>query len=284
MAASPLPWPGHAAIPAPRMVVMRLTYVSPVPANLPDGEREDGDHFSLVSLRNEAPVGAGVAEFRIDGPLETQPPGLLVMDVDSTLLNEEVIEVLAERAGTRAEVARVTEAAMRGELDFTESLHARVATLAGLPESVIGEAVKAVTLTPGAHDLVAAAHRAGTRIALVSGGFEEIVRPIARDLGIEDVHANRLEIEGGRLTGRVTGPVVDGAAKAERLATLRDEGGVKTELTVAIGDGANDRSMVAAAGLGVAFCAKPALREVADVAVDFRRLDAVWAGIRGTLR
>lgn len=262
---------------------MRLTLLSEDPSVLPDGDLAIGEHFSLVNISGDSPSPEGASAFRVDGPLEHSAPGLIVMDVDSTLLNEEVIEVLAERAGTREEVARVTEAAMRGELDFEQSLHARVATLAGLPEEVIAATIDAVTLTPGARELVGLAHGAGARVALVSGGFAEVVGPIAAGLGIAEVHANRLEIQDGRLTGRVTGAVVDRAAKAGHLRRIAAENAVDPALTVAIGDGANDLDMIEEAGFGIAFCAKPALRDAADAALDFRRLDAAWAGLTGVI-
>lgn len=196
------------------------------------------------------------------------------MDVDSTLIQQEVIELLAERAGTRDEVARVTEAAMRGELDFAASLAARVATLAGLPQSVIGEAAADVTLTPGAQELIWTLQGDGWDIALVSGGFGEIVGPLAESLNISLYRANVLEVEDGKLTGRTVGPVIDRAAKAEALREFAAQLDVPLHDTVAIGDGANDLDMLAAAGLGIAFNAKPAVREAADVAID-GRLDVV---------
>jgi phosphoserine phosphatase len=192
------------------------------------------------------------------------------MDVDSTLIQQEVIELLAERAGTREEVAAVTEAAMRGEIDFAASLAARVATLAGLPESVIQEAAADVTLTPGASELVSTLQSQGWTVALVSGGFAEIVGPIAESLGIELYKANRLEVAGGNLTGRTVGPVIDRAAKAQALLEFAEQLGVAAVDTVAIGDGANDLDMIAAAGLGIAFNAKPAVREAADVSIEGR--------------
>ena len=193
---------------------------------------------------------------------------LLVMDVDSTLIQAEVIELIAEHAGTRDEVAAVTEAAMRGELDFAQSLHARVATLAGLDVEVLESVRQSVPLTPGARTLVGAFHERGWPVGLVSGGFAEVVEPLAAALGIEHVRANALESEGGRLTGRVRGAVVDRRAKEDFLRDLAQAQGIPLERCVAIGDGANDLDMVTTAGTGVAFCAKPALREAADVAVD----------------
>ena len=199
---------------------------------------------------------------------------LVVMDVDSTLITGEVVEMLAERAGAGAVVALVTERAMRGEIDFATSLHERVALLAGLPDTVLAEVVDEVELTPGALELLAELDRRGWPVGLVSGGFAEIVGPLAASLGIRHTVANRLEVSDGRLTGRVLGPVVDRAAKAEALRAFASSEGVELGRCVAIGDGANDADMIAAAGLGIAFNAKPLLRAQADAAVD-GRLDAV---------
>lgn len=207
------------------------------------------------------------------------PPGAgpiaLVMDVDSTLIQDEVIELIAEHAGTREEVQRVTEAAMRGELDFAGSLHARVATLAGLPEEVLESVRAAVRLSPGARTLVTTLVETGHVVGLVSGGFLEVVAPLAEELGIETVRANSLEIVDGHLTGKVLGEVVDRAAKADFLTRLAASSGVEEDRTVAVGDGANDLDMMATAQLGIAFCAKPAVREQADAAVDERDLRRV---------
>lgn len=200
------------------------------------------------------------------------PPGVgpiaLVMDVDSTLIQDEVIELLAEHAGTRDEVARVTEAAMRGELDFAGSLHARVATLEGLSVDVLEQVRTAVRLTPGARTLVTTLIEAGHVVGLVSGGFTEVVAPLAATLGIDAVRANTLEIVDGHLTGAVLGEVVDRGTKADFLTRLAAGSGVEPDRTVAVGDGANDLAMMAAAELGIAFCAKPTVREQADVAID----------------
>ncbi|MEE6286067.1 phosphoserine phosphatase SerB [Georgenia sp. MJ173] len=209
------------------------------------------------------------------GALVADGIGLLVTDVDSTFITDEVIELLAEHAGTRAEVAAVTERAMRGEIDFAESLRDRVATLAGLDAGVVDVVRQAVRLTDGARDLVAAVHAGGGRVGLVSGGFAEIITPVAAELGIAHLAANRLEVAGGRLTGRTVGPVVDRAAKADLLRAWAAEDGVAIDRVVAVGDGANDLDMLAAAGLGVAFCAKPVVREQAAASISFPRLDAV---------
>ncbi len=197
------------------------------------------------------------------------------MDVDSTLITGEVIEMLAGHAGSRAQVAEITERAMRGEIDFATSLHERVATLAGLPATVVQEVRDELVLSPGAERLVAALHAARWPLGLVSGGFAEVVEPLAASLGIGFVRANRLEIVDGRLTGRVSGPVVDRAAKAEALRELAALHGIPLERTVAIGDGANDLDMLALAGLGIAYNAKPVVCDQADVAVLGQPLDAV---------
>jgi phosphoserine phosphatase len=200
---------------------------------------------------------------------------LVVMDVDSTLIQDEVIELLAAHAGREAEVAAVTEAAMRGELDFAASLRQRVAVLEGLPASVLDEVRKAVQFTPGARTLVRTLKRLGFTVAIVSGGFIEIVADLARELGIDHAQANQLEIVDGRLTGRVIGDIVDREGKAAALRRFAAEAGLPLSRTVAIGDGANDLDMLEVAGLGIAFNAKPVVREQADAAVSVPYLDAV---------
>lgn len=207
--------------------------------------------------------------------LPGEGPIVLVLDVDSTLIQDEVIELLAEHAGTREEVAAVTEAAMRGELDFAQSLHARVATLRGLPVDVLDEVRAAVRLTPGARTLVTTLIEGGHSVGLVSGGFAEIVDPLGAALGIESVRANALEVRDGHLTGAVLGEVVDRATKKDFLLRLAASSGIEADRTVAVGDGANDLDMMAAAQVGIAFCAKPAVREQADVAIDEQDLRRV---------
>ena len=211
------------------------------------------------------------------------PRFLVVLDVDSTLIEDEVIELLADAAGSRDAVAAVTERAMAGELDFAASLHERVATLEGLPLTVVDAVVDRVRLSTGARDLVAGVHAAYGLVACVSGGFHEVLDPVAADLGLDRWRANRLGVAGGHLTGRVEGAVVDAATKAECLHAWAEEASVPLERTVAVGDGANDLLMLAAARLGVAFDAKPVLRAAADVVLDRRDLSQVLPllGLRG---
>jgi phosphoserine phosphatase len=200
---------------------------------------------------------------------------LIVMDVDSTLIQGEVIELLAAHSGHATEVATVTERAMRGELDFEESLRARVALLKGIPASALDEVYDALVLAPGARTLVRILRRLGYRFALVSGGFSQITDRLAEDLGIHYSRANELEIVDGVLTGRIVGEVVDRAGKAEALRYFAGEVGVSVDSVVAIGDGANDLDMLEAAGLGIAYNAKPLVREAADTTVNVPYLDAI---------
>ncbi|AMO60803.1 phosphoserine phosphatase serB2 [Mycolicibacterium phlei] len=210
-----------------------------------------------------------------DYSLARRAKRLIVFDVDSTLIQGEVIEMLAEHAGAAAAVAEVTEAAMRGELDFAESLHRRVATLAGLPASVLDEVAEQIELMPGARTTLRTLRRLGYHCGIVSGGFRQVIEPLAHELMMDFVAANELEIVDGKLTGRVIGPVVDRAGKAKALRDFAQQVGVPMEQTVAVGDGANDIDMLSAAGLGVAFNAKPVLREVADASLSYPYLDTV---------
>lgn len=192
---------------------------------------------------------------------------LVVFDVDSTLIEDEVIELLADCAGKRAEVAEVTDRAMRGELDFTGSLKARVLNLAGLPESVIQESLSKITVTKGARELIAAIHNAGGKVAAVSGGFTQLLEPLAKELKLDYYRANQLEIIDGKLTGQVTGPIIDKPAKAQALTQWANELGLSIKNTVAVGDGANDLDMMEVAGLSIGFNAKPRVRQSADVLI-----------------
>jgi phosphoserine phosphatase len=200
---------------------------------------------------------------------------LIVMDVDSTLVRGEAIDLLAARAGCRERVAALTEAAMRGELDFAASLRERVALLAGLDMAAV-EAVRAeLRLAPGARTLIRTLKRLGYRCGVVSGGFTQFTDGLAADLGIDYAAANTLEISGGRLTGRVTGPVIDRAGKELALRNFAAQAGTPLSQTVAVGDGANDLDMIAAAGLGIAFNAKPAVQDAADASVSVPHLDVI---------
>lgn len=211
----------------------------------------------------------------VDPALRGADKLMLILDADSTLLCQEAIDELAERAGVGQHVAEVTERAMRGELDFAESLRERVSTLEGHPEDVLGEVSRALTLTPGAKNLVDAFHARDFPVCVVSGGFIQILEPIARQLDLEYARANRLDVADGMLTGRVTGQVVDAHVKQTSLRQWAKEYGVGPKNIVAVGDGANDRLMLDAAGLGVAFNAKDALRGTVDAQVNIPRLDAV---------
>jgi phosphoserine phosphatase len=210
-----------------------------------------------------------------DYSLSRRAKRLIVFDVDSTLIQGEVIEMLAARVGAEAAVAEVTEAAMRGELDFAESLHRRVATLAGLPAEVLDDVADQIELTPGARTTIRTLRRLGFHCGIVSGGFRQVSEPLAHELMMDFVAANELEIVDGKLTGRVVGNVIDRPGKAKALRDFAQQAGVPMEQTVAVGDGAKDIDMLAAAGLGVAFNAKPALREVADASLSHPYLDTV---------
>jgi phosphoserine phosphatase len=197
---------------------------------------------------------------------------LVVFDVDSTLINDEAIELLAERAGKRQEVAEVTERAMRGELDFEASLRQRVLTLKGLDESVLAEVSQELSPTKGAAELIAAIHQRGGKVAAVSGGFIQLLGPVKSKLGFDIERANTLEVLDGKLTGEVVGKVIDRAAKAEALIEWSEELGVPISKTIAVGDGANDLGMMEIAGLSVAFCAKPVVQQKAKIALNERDL------------
>ncbi|MGV9482524.1 phosphoserine phosphatase SerB, partial [Gordonia aichiensis] len=209
------------------------------------------------------------------GGLARRAKRLVVFDVDSTLIQGEVIEMLAAHAGREAEVAAVTEAAMRGELDFAESLRERVAALEGLDARVLDDVAASLQLTPGARTTIRTLHRMGYRCGVVSGGFRQVIDGLAHDLELDFVRANTLEVVDGKLTGRVIGEIIDRPGKARALRAFADQVGVPMEQTIAVGDGANDIDMLSVAGLGIAFNAKPALREVADAALSHPFLDAV---------
>lgn len=208
------------------------------------------------------------------------PPArfLVVLDADSTLIRNEVIELIADEAGRGPEVAAATEAAMRGEVDFATSLRSRVEALEGVPVAAFARVLSRIEPTPGVRELVDAVHSRGGRVGVVSGGFHEILDTVAPDLGVDVWRANRLATTGEALSGVVDGPIVDAEGKARALGEWAAEAHVPLSRTIAIGDGANDLLMMAAAGLGVAFNAKPAVRAQADVVVgpvDLREVIAV---------
>ncbi len=234
-----------------------------------------GDPATLRVDLAQAAVEQGIDVAVQRGGLHRRALRLIVMDVDSTLVQGEVIDLLAERAGCADEVAKVTAAAMRGEIDFTASLRERVSLLAGLPESVLGEVRAGLRLTAGARTLIGTLGGLGYKAGIVSGGFVQVIGPLAAELGIDYVAANELEITAGKLTGRLSGPVIDRAGKAEALRRFAAAAGVPLSQTVAVGDGANDLDMIAAAGLGVAFNAKPVVRDAADTSLSVPYLDAI---------
>jgi phosphoserine phosphatase len=220
-----------------------------------------------------AATGADIAVEQVG--LARRSKRLIVLDVDSTLVRGEVIDELAARAGRAAEVARITAAAMNGELDFAESLRARVAVLAGLPAEVLDEVREHLVLTPGARTLIRTLQRLGFRCGIVSGGFTQITDPLAETLGLDFSAANTLEVVEGKLTGGLVGEIVDRPGKARALARFAEQYGIPLEQTVAVGDGANDLDMLNTAGLGIAFNAKPFVREQAHTALNQPYLDAV---------
>ena len=226
---------------------------------------------SLAEVSNEEQVDIAVQS----GGLMRWARKLVLIDVDSTLIQQEVIELLASKAGVEDEVRRITASAMRGDLDFAQSLIARVSLLAGLPEGAIAEVQKEILLTPGARTLIRTLQKLGHTVAVVSGGFIEVIEPLLKDLGIELYRANHLEIADGKLTGKVSGNIIDRAAKEVALRDFAEIAGVQMEQTIAIGDGANDLDMIAAAGLGIAFNAKPTVRAAADSSLNQPYLDSV---------
>jgi phosphoserine phosphatase len=234
-----------------------------------------GDPALLREDLASAAVAQGIDVAVQRGGLHRRAMRLIVMDVDSTLIQDEVIDLLAARAGCAAEVAKVTAAAMRGELDFAASLHERVALLAGLDAGVLDDVRGELRLTAGARTLIGTLGGLGYKFGIVSGGFVQVIEPLAAELGIGYVSANVLEIAAGKLTGRLSGPVIDRAGKAAALRRFAADAGVPLSQTVAIGDGANDLDMIAAAGLGVAFNAKPVVRDAADTSLSVPYLDAV---------
>jgi phosphoserine phosphatase len=233
----------------------------------------DPDSMRTALARESVQLGVDVAVQRAG--LHRRAMRLVVMDVDSTLLRDEAIELLAARAGCQAEVRELTAAAMRGDLDFAEALHQRVALLAGLDASAIDDVLAAARLMPGARTLIRTLKRLGYRCGVVSGGFTQFTDWLTLELGLDFAEANTLEIAAGKLTGRVIGPVIDRAGKERALRHFAAAAGVPLSQTVAVGDGANDLDMISAAGLGIAFNAKPAVRDAADTSLSVPHLDAI---------
>ena len=238
-------------------------------------EISGGDPVLLREDLARVAVSQGIDVAVQRGGLHRRALRLIVMDVDSTLIRDEVIDLLAARAGCADEVAKVTEAAMRGGLDFAASLRERVGLLAGLDAGVLDEVRSELRLTAGARTLIGTLGGLGYKFGIVSGGFVQVIAPLAAELGIGYVAANELEITAGKITGRLRGPVIDRAAKADALRRFAADAGVPLSQTVAVGDGANDLDMIAAAGLGIAFNAKPVVRDAADTSLSVPYLDAI---------
>jgi len=223
--------------------------------------------------RESVRLGADIAVQR--GGLHRRAMRLIVMDVDSTLLQDEAIDLLADRVGCAAEVSALTAAAMRGEIDYAQALRRRVELLAGLSATAVNDLPDKLRLTPGARTLIRTLKRLGYRCGIVSGGFTQITDWLTAELGLDYAAANTLEIRDGRLTGRLTGELIDRPGKERVLRRFAAEAGIPLSQTVAVGDGANDLDMIAAAGLGIAFNAKPAVRSAADTSVSVPHLDAI---------
>lgn len=238
-----------------------------------EGGVEPGVTARIRELSEETGVDIALVEAGEARPART----LIVMDCDSTLINAEVIDELAAHAGRKEEVAAITDRAMHGELDFAQSLRERVACLEGIPETVFAEVASAIQFNPGALDLVARCNELGWPTAVASGGFTPVLDRLVARAGITYSHANELEVVDGHLTGRVLGEIVDKHVKAGFMRECAAREGLPLERVIAVGDGANDIEMVSGAGLGVAYMAKPALKEVADTSLNHGRLDGVLA-------
>lgn len=272
---------------APGPIPASLVALVPKPEFMLTDQTSYGQRISILTSHDEPEALAtalkafagDVAVGVISGPLALKKAQLLLMDVDSTLTTTEAVDLLAHHAGVGPKVAEITERAMRGELDFAASLAERVATLGGLPTSVFEEVGAAMSLSPGAESLIATAQSVGAKVGVTSGGFTQLVAPLAERLGLDFYNANELEtvVTDGeeRLTGQCIGTLVDRDQKARDLLRFAHDHGIDPALTVAVGDGANDLAMFDAAGLSVAYCAKPITAAKADVSLSFPRLDAV---------
>ena len=226
---------------------------------------------SLMDVAVEESIDIAVQPYG----LSRRSSRLVVLDVDSTLIRNQVIDLLSDEAGCREQVAALTDQAMRGDLDYADALEQRVALLQGTPVSAVDRVITQMVLTPGAKTFVRTLRRLGYRIAIISGGFTHFTDHLATQLDLDHAYANRLEIVDGVITGRIEGDIVDAKAKAELLESIAEIEGVPLEQTVAVGDGANDLPMLQKAGLGIAFNAKPVLRGVADTTVNVPYLDAI---------
>jgi phosphoserine phosphatase len=253
----------------------RITRLASDPVTCVELDVSGADPASLREALARVAVDSGVDVAVQRAGLYRRAMRLIVMDVDSTLIQDEVIDLLAARAGCAAQVARVTESAMHGELDFAASLRERVALLKGLDAGVLDEVRAGLRLTPGARTLIRTLKRLGYRCGIVSGGFTAVIQPLADELGIDYVAANTLEVIAGKLTGQVIEPIIDREGKTEALRSFARQAGVPLSQTVAVGDGANDLGMIGAAGLGVAFNAKPVVQDAADTSVNVPYLDTI---------
>ena len=255
--------------------IERITRLASTPVTAIEFVLSGANQQKLSQILSPIASSNGVDIAVQPGGLQRHARKLVQLDVDSTLIQQEVIELLAAKAGVGSEVISITDQAMRGEIDFEQSLRARVALLKGLPVSSISEVQEQILLTPGAKTLVSTLHTLGHTVAVVSGGFIDVIAPLLKELDIKFFKANTLGIENGLLTGEVIGPVIDRAAKAAALKEFAAAQSISMDQTIAIGDGANDLDMIAAAGLGIAFNAKPAVKAAADSSLSQPYLDSV---------
>ncbi len=253
----------------------RIRRIASYPVTAVVFEASGEDIADLRRQLSEAAPRLGVDVAVQHAGLDRRGQRLVVMDVDSTLIQDEVIDLLAEEAGVLEQVAAITERAMRGEIDFAQSLRERVSHLEGLSVDALDRTAARIRLTPGARTLCRTLRRLGFRVCLVSGGFREVITPLAEQLDVDGLRANALEVRDGRLTGRVLGPIVDREGKREALEGFAQEFAIPLSRTIAIGDGANDLDMLDAAGLGIAFNAKPLVQAAADTTVNAPYLDSV---------